>query len=571
MLAAGLAFRLPVLDRRPMHADEANQAWKTGILWTTGEYRYDPQEHHGPTLYYLTLPILWLAGAEDFAHTSEWHFRLLPALVGAGMVLMGLVLRKALGGGPVLLAGLLTALSPVMVFYSRYYIQEMLLVCFTLGLLGCLARWKTAHFPAQSLFWSVAGGGCLGLMVATKETWVLTVAAMLGAAGLCTLCPRCKSRPKESDPISAPSACWKMVLVGVVGLIAAGLVAGGFYSGFGTHPAGLLDAWGAYKTYVFRGVEAGEHHHSPLFYLHRLLAFRAKRAFWTEGFILVLAVVGAIRTFWPRWSQVQNTNQLATGGPESVANQATRLTAPAAAQSASLASESADLSFCRFLTWYALLLTLGYSAIPYKTPWCALSFWHGVILLAGIGGGWIWRQVGRVPGKLLSRSALWGVGLLFGLGIGHLAWQSGALNYNSRLCADADRNPWVYGHTATHVLQLADRLEQLARLSPEGHRMTIHVLVPDNYWPLPWYLRRFDQESVGYWEGVSAWVQSARTLPPPSVLIIGAELADQVDPHLSASYNQQMLFRLRPEVFLRVYVREDLWQAFLKSVSDPKE
>ena len=30
-------------------------------------------------------------------------------------------------------------------------------------------------------------------------------------------------------------------------------------------------------------------------------------------------------------------------------------------------------------------LTLAYSAISYKTPWCMLGFLHGMILLAGIG------------------------------------------------------------------------------------------------------------------------------------------------------------------------------------------
>ena len=38
-----------------------------------------------------------------------------------------------------------------------------------------------------------------------------------------------------------------------------------------------------------------------------------------------------------------------------------------------------------FLALYTILLTAIYSAISYKTPWCLLSFFHGMILLAGIG------------------------------------------------------------------------------------------------------------------------------------------------------------------------------------------
>ena len=64
LAAAGgaLAFRLPRLADRPMHTDEAVQAAKFGELLDEGQYRYDPVEYHGPTLYYLTLPAGWWAG-----------------------------------------------------------------------------------------------------------------------------------------------------------------------------------------------------------------------------------------------------------------------------------------------------------------------------------------------------------------------------------------------------------------------------------------------------------------------------------------------------------------------------
>ena len=45
----------------------------------------------------------------------------------------------------------------------------------------------------------------------------------------------------------------------------------------------------------------------------------------------------------------------------------------------------------RFLTFYTFVLTLLYSLISYKTPWCALSFLMGMILLAGVGAAAIFR------------------------------------------------------------------------------------------------------------------------------------------------------------------------------------
>ena len=59
-VSAALLLRLPELARRPMHHDEANQAVRCGELQQTCVYRYDPVDHHGPTLYYFSLPLAWL-------------------------------------------------------------------------------------------------------------------------------------------------------------------------------------------------------------------------------------------------------------------------------------------------------------------------------------------------------------------------------------------------------------------------------------------------------------------------------------------------------------------------------
>src|SRR6185437_13330055 len=42
-------------------------------------------------------------------------------------------------------------------------------------------------------------------------------------------------------------------------------------------------------------------------------------------------------------------------------------------------------SFVRFLSFFTITLTAIYSILPYKTPWCLLSFWLGFSLLAGVG------------------------------------------------------------------------------------------------------------------------------------------------------------------------------------------
>ena len=176
ILALAAAFRLPRLAQRPMHADEANQAVKAGRLYETGKYEYDTTDHHGPSLYWLTLPSLAMSGAKDLAGSQEVAYRIVPVIFGLGLIPLLLLLADGLGRPAVVAAALLTAISPAMVFYSRYYIQETLLVFFTLAALGC--GWR--YVRTRRLAWILAAGAAVGMMHATKETWILSAAAAVG-------------------------------------------------------------------------------------------------------------------------------------------------------------------------------------------------------------------------------------------------------------------------------------------------------------------------------------------------------------------------------------------------------
>ena len=122
-LATGLALRLARLDVRPMHHDEANQAVKFGALLEHGEYRYDAHDHHGPTLYYLTLPAAWLRGQGTLASLDEHTLRGVTAAFGAATILLLPLISAGVGRTAVAAGAWLLALSPAMVFYSRMFIQ----------------------------------------------------------------------------------------------------------------------------------------------------------------------------------------------------------------------------------------------------------------------------------------------------------------------------------------------------------------------------------------------------------------------------------------------------------------
>ena len=100
----------------------------------------------------------------------------MPVVFGAAVILLLLAAGRGLGWPAAIVAAVLPAISPAMVYYSRYYVQETLLVFFTFG--AIVSAWRYAR--GGSAAWAVAAGLFFGLMYATKETWVLAAAAVVG-------------------------------------------------------------------------------------------------------------------------------------------------------------------------------------------------------------------------------------------------------------------------------------------------------------------------------------------------------------------------------------------------------
>src|SRR5690606_27906948 len=108
--------------------------------------------------------------------TEEW-LRWTPVIFGVGLICLLPLLRDGLGRGGIFCAAVFTAVSPALVFYSQYYIHEMLLVFFAAAALGCAWRYWVSRRPV----WAILCGASLGLMAATKETFVISLAAAFAA------------------------------------------------------------------------------------------------------------------------------------------------------------------------------------------------------------------------------------------------------------------------------------------------------------------------------------------------------------------------------------------------------
>jgi uncharacterized protein (TIGR03663 family) len=495
---AAILFRVVRLDLRPVHHDESNQAVKFGDLLERGEYRYDPHEHHGPTLYYLSLPFALICSGKSFADLDVMTLRLVPAFFGVGVVLLLLLLKDGFSRTATLFSGLFAAVSPLMVFYSRFYIQETLLVFFLVGVMA--ASWR--YHLSRSWGWAAATGVFIGLMYATKETCVIAFGALLGGLLL--------ARIFTKEPMGGKTSLGHaFVLLG-----SAFAVAFLLFSSFFQNPRGIVDSVVSFQNYLGKAGEAGFHAYPWFYYLKMLIFSRyGNGPAWSEAFILVLAVVGGVAAFHPRWLK-----------------------------------DSSPL-FMRFVLFYTLLATAAYSAIPYKTPWNMLPFFIGIILLAGNGAAFLLDSGKNLASWILILSILCA-------GIFHLGYQAYAANF--RYNADP-RNPYVYAQTSTDFLNLVQRVDDIARYHPDGKAMLIKVIThADEAWPLPWYLRHFTR--VGYWQKVD----EAGALEDVPVVISSIDMAEKIQGTLQETHVGEY-FGLRAGVLLSVYIRNDLWEKFMES------
>ena len=100
--------------------------------------------------------------------------------------------------------------------------------------------------------------------------------------------------------------------------------------------------------------------------------------------------------------------------------------------------------------------------------------------------------VGRARPRVAARLAFKGVVIaVVVVAAGHLAWQAHRASF---VAPNDPDNPYVYAHADREVAVLARRIEELAACHADGGAMYVQVICRDNdYWPLPWYLRRMSR------------------------------------------------------------------------------
>ena len=354
LAAAAMLLRFYDLRLKPLHHDEGvNTLFLTGLVNPPHAYRYDPANYHGPTLYYFGwLSVAWLG-------LTTVAIRTVTAMVGLLAVLLVLPLRRQLGSVGALAAAALLALSPGAVYFSRYFIHEMLLVCFTLAAVGGIGVVVAAPQGTRSL----PGGSRRRFDVATKETAVISAVVVLiaaaGAAALVELRGLLRDSGRRQSVRDLATALLQssrgfvkrlreragvpVFLAALLVFIATNIV---FYTSFFTHWQGAIDALETFAIWTKTGTSA---HPRPW---HTYLE-------WLSAEELPLLLLGATGTLLALWK--------------------------------------ARNRFAVFVALWSVGEVAAYSLIPYKTPWLTLNMTAPLALAAGYACQWAWERRSAVP------------------------------------------------------------------------------------------------------------------------------------------------------------------------------
>ncbi len=496
-LALGAYYRLPSLGDRPMHTDEAILAMKSVEFQSTGHFQYDPKDFHGPGLHYITR--LWsrLAGWGNSSTWTEAQLRTVPVICGLLLLLTTLLLRNALGRLATGFAMLLISISPMMVYYSRYFIMEVPLVL--LITLSIAALWHYSQGGGR--WWLVLAGFAIGMQHATKETFgINVVAALIGFAVTKMMIGDFAPRRSGYDIGANKSRAnhpWLWVIVPAI-VTSIAIYSGGFKDWQAVKDSALT-----YLNYFERS--SGSGHEKPWHYYLTLIFYRKDGLVWSEAMIGGLGIVGMLYAFFGNHMK-----------------------------------QPARQAFLVFLSIYTLVLFAIYSFLAYKTPWCILSAQHALTLLAGVGAAAIASSLkGRIS-RLVFKIA-------FGVGLYHLIAQTSLAIH---LYAADSRNPYVYSHTSTNLLRLLPQVRDLQKTAPDG-AFNVLVVNRDAGWPLPWYWR--DIKSVQYTTTIPDTVDARVIIAEPEMkTALEAKFAGK-------AYTSPDLFGLRPGVMLNLWVEQSLW------------
>jgi uncharacterized protein (TIGR03663 family) len=424
------------LDLKLLHHDEAIHSWFSYELLTKGAWVYDPS-YHGPFLYYVTAGMFSLFGDSDLVA------RLLPSLFGTLLIPLVYCIYRIgyINKKQTLFAALFLALSPDMVYFSRFLRHDIFMLFFTLLLLVAILYYFEY---GQTRFAIIAALAMAGGLCCKEEMPIIVL--IFASFFIYALWRRKFSLPHD----------WRYDLI--LGLFVVVGIMSVMYSAFGAHTDTLIGQnFVLNTTGWYRAIEHWTAMHNQqrlggpwFFYIPLYLLYELP--------IFILAIIGTLQFLCkglnPSLFIKRMVNRIKYRG--SVIPTA-ELAAVSLQQLITRKPEySKSDEFFRFCIYWMILIMAFYAVVGEKVPWLIIPQLLPMCFVAVYKLNWK-KMVFAIAGCMFLILITW-----------HVAFIPADIN-----------EPIVQ-------VQNSEDLRDVMRLIDASDNV---VVASKNYWPLPWYYR----------------------------------------------------------------------------------
>ena len=445
LLIIAFILRFLLLDLKLLHHDEAIHSWFSYQLLTESTWAYDPS-YHGPFLYFVTAGMFSAFGASDLVA------RLLPSLFGFLLIPLVYAIYRLgyISKNQTLLVSLFIAISPDMVYFSRFLRHDIFMLFFTFLLVVALFYYFERK---QSRFAIIAAIATAGALCCKEEMPIILI--IIGSFFLITL---------WQGRFSLPAPYKKDLVICVLLVIALCCT---LYTGFGGHPDTIigkdtvLSPAGIHldmkTTGWYKAIEHWTDMHNqqrlggPWFYYIPLNLLYELPIFILAliGTIQILISGTALSAVYRRLKNVLRLRRF-TLTVEDLARVSSRQLK--AAQETNPKSDT----FFRFCVWWMILTMAFYAYVGEKVPWLIIAQLLPMCFVAVYKLNWQ-KTVIALVGCIFLCVMVW-----------HVAFVPADIN-----------EPIVQ-------VQNSEEMRDVMRIMETSDTI---VIASKDYWPLPWYFR----------------------------------------------------------------------------------
>ena len=436
ILALTVFLRFYRLDLKLFHHDEAIHAWFSYRLLHEGIWAYDPS-YHGPLLYYITGGMFWIFGDGDLVG------RIVPSLLGTLIVALIYPLYRMgyLDRRQTLVGALFLALSPNLVYFSRFLRHDIFMLFFIMLLLVTFLAYLETGSRWYGLGVAIAIAG--GMTCKEEFPVILLIFATYFIYAAWKGRIRFPARWRKDLAIFTPIA------IGIIAL---------FYSSLGQHPEILLSGG-------LRAIQHWTEMHEECrlcgpwyFYILLFVLYELP--------ILILAIVGTIqflaaRSDLRRW--IEGLIRKIRHEEISTGSLVARISAGTGTRGMENAKREEFFGFC---IWWMVLTMAFYAVVNEKVPWLIIPQLLPAVFVA------VYRMT-----KLKTLFAVASIIFLV-----LCTWHTSLI-------------PMDVNEPIAQVQNSEDLRELFAQIDNSSHV----AVSSKNYWPLPWYYRGVMAKKLSYY------------------------------------------------------------------------